>query len=122
MQKIIIEAPIRIKSQANLRQHWRVKSAERKKNLRILKVFMPKSLPPMPVKITLTRVAPRLIDDDNLQFAMKEFRDFVADAFIPGLPMGRADNDKRLHWCYDQRQEGRNNYMLRIILQSLHED
>lgn len=118
--KIIIEAPIRIKSQANLRQHWRYKSLEKQKNLRTLKAFMPpsSSLPTLPVKITLIRIAPRFIDDDNLQFAMKEFRDFIADALIPGLQTGRADNDKRLTWCYDQHQEEPKKYSIKIVIES----
>lgn len=77
------------------------------------------SFPELPVKITLIRIAPRSIDDDNLQFAMKEFRDFIADALIPGLPMGRADGDERLIWKYQQKKDEPKKYAIKIIIESV---
>lgn len=118
-ETITFSAPIRIKSQANLRQHWRKKSCEKQFNLTILKFHTPKSLPKLPVRITLIRISPRFIDDDNLQFAMKEFRDFIADVLIPGLQMGRADNDPRLSWAYDQEKGAPHEYALKIVIESV---
>jgi hypothetical protein len=46
--------------------------------------------------ITLTRIAPRWLDDDNLAGACKAVRDGVADA------IGLDDRDHRLRWAYLQ--------------------
>lgn len=54
-----------------------------------------------PVRVRLTRLAPRLLDDDNLQAALKHVRDGVADA------LGLHDDDPRLHWSYAQQRERR---------------
>lgn len=53
-------------------------------------------LPALPVIVTLTRVAPRALDDDNLAFAFKAIRDGAADA------LGVRDNDPRVSWRYAQ--------------------
>lgn len=58
----------------------------------------------LPAHIKLTRVAPRILDSDNLPVSMKYFRDAIADYFIPGLAPGRADSNERLTWSYDQRK------------------
>lgn len=50
-----------------------------------------------PYLVTLTRVGPRRCDDDNLQVALKSFRDGVADE------LGVDDGDvKRVRWAYAQ--------------------
>ena len=51
----------------------------------------------LPVTITLTRVAPRKLDSDNLERSMEAIRDGIADAF------GVDDGDDRIEWRYDQR-------------------
>ncbi len=48
--------------------------------------------------ITLTRVAPRKLDDDNLRGALKAVRDGVADA------LRVEDNTPLIHWEYKQEQ------------------
>lgn len=53
-----------------------------------------------PVKIvaTITRIAPRKLDSDNLQGAAKACRDAVADA------LGVNDADPRVTWFYAQEK------------------
>lgn len=48
------------------------------------------------LRITLTRYAEKLLDDDGLRRGFKHIRDGVADAF------GIADNDPRLRFEYHQ--------------------
>lgn len=48
------------------------------------------------VTITLTRMGPRELDDDNLAYAFKSIRDEVANW------LGVDDADKRLSWRYAQ--------------------
>lgn len=48
--------------------------------------------------VTLTRIAPRALDDDGWQSAAKPIRDGVADW------LGVKDNDPRFTWNYAQRK------------------
>jgi hypothetical protein len=50
--------------------------------------------PSIPATIVLTRLSPRLLDDDNLHGSLKHCRDALADCIIPGLQAGRADDPK----------------------------
>ena len=52
------------------------------------------------VRILITRIAPRKLDDDNLAYACKAIRDGVA------LAIGIDDGDPRLEWEYDQSRFG----------------
>lgn len=101
--------PVRIVSVANLREHWRVK-AKRTKAHRHAALVVPKSLP-LPSVVTLTRIAPRALDDDNLVHAFKALRDGIADRF------GVADNHPDLTWRYDQRQGGARFYAAEIHIE-----
>lgn len=67
-----------------------------------------------PVKITLTRQAPRSLDDDNLCSAFKWARDCIADLIVPGLAPGRADNTKGLTFSYDQEKSKANGFKIII--------
>lgn len=64
-------------------------------------------LPPLPVVVTLVRVGPRALDDDNLAYAFKALRDGVADA------LGVPDHDPRVTWRYAQEL---GHYAVRIEL------
>ena len=67
----------------------------------------------------MIRIAPRYIDDDNLVYSMKSFRDYIADLLIPGLAMGRADADSRLKFEYGQEKGNIREYALRIEIGEL---
>jgi hypothetical protein len=64
----------------------------------------------LPVDVTITRVAPRRLDDDGLSAAAKSVRDGIADAF--GIP----DNDPRISWRYDQAKGEPKQYATRITI------
>lgn len=64
-----------------------------------------------PATITLTRIAPRALDTDNLSSALKHVRDGVADW------CGTEDNDPLLTWEYSQEQGKPRDYAVRITLQ-----
>ena len=53
---------------------------------------------PLPCVVTLTRMSPRLLDDDNLRQAMKATRDGIADW------LGVDDRSPLIRWEYDQKQ------------------
>ena len=96
-----IYLPIATVSLANMREHWanRARRAKAHRREAYLLTASLKSLP-LPATITLVRVSPRLLDDDNLRGALKSVRDGIADR------LGIDDRDSRVKWEYGQ-QTGR---------------
>lgn len=60
--------------------------------------------------VTFTRIAPRALDDDNLAFAFKSWRDGVAD----GLNIN--DRDPRVTWRYAQERGRPHEYAMTITI------
>lgn len=93
--------PIRTYSEANKKEHWAVK-AKRVKNQRAAVAwawpFRNAFSPLWDLQATLTRIAPRELDGDNLQRSFKAVRDEVAKQ------LGIDDRDKRVTWAYAQRK------------------
>ncbi len=67
-----------------------------------------------PVDITLIRIAPRKLDDDNLQSSLKYIRDYIADILFPGQQAGRADDTDMIIWKYDQEKGNPKEYAIKI--------
>lgn len=112
--------PIRIVSEANLREHWS-KRHKRHKNQKALvhslwNTAIQKDIN-LPAEITLTRIAPRALDPDNLASAFKNFIDIISDLIIPGLAPGRADGDPRMKWKYCQKKGNPKEYALLIEIE-----
>ena len=96
-------------SGANLREHWAVK-ARRVKSQRMVTALMcrtqgrdffrewahMKANTALRLECTLTRVAARKLDDDNLSASFKAVRDQIAEA------AGLDDGDARWTWLYAQ--------------------
>lgn len=104
---ILVTLPIRTVSEANRagRVHWAIK-ARRAKAQRTAAGLLCRvqfgdvrgRLAGVPWTVTLTRIAPRALDSDNLASALKSVRDGVADA------LGIDDRDPRVAWAYAQRR------------------
>jgi hypothetical protein len=94
--------PMKIDSVANLREHWRKRSARAKMQRAWARVLSPPH--ELPCIVTLVRVAPRELDGDNLQYAFKAVRDGVADR------LGIKDNDPRVEWLYGQQKGPAKHY------------
>ena len=62
----------------------------------------------IPCTVTLTRVSPGTLDDDNLQGALKAVRDGVADA------LKVDDADPRVRWQYAQAKCPRGSYRVLV--------
>ena len=86
--------PIRTVSESNTHEHWSDRAKRAKDQRRIVAACIGAALPR--VVITLTRVAPRRMDSDNLEMALKAVRDGVADA------LGMDDGNRRILWQYAQ--------------------
>ena len=86
--------PIRTYSLTNSRVHWRVRSQRAKQQRQAACLVAPKAA--LPCVVTMTRIGPRKLDDDNLQGALKSIRDGIADK------LGVDDSDARIAWRYNQ--------------------
>lgn len=101
---VLITIPIQLPSLANARLHWArraaiVKSQRRAVSYQWAQTGIVRGSLWFPCVVTFTRIAPRALDDDNLQFAFKALRDQLAEEM--GLP---NDRDPRVTWRYDQRK------------------
>ncbi len=70
-------------------------------------------LPPRPWEITLTRIAPRALDGDNLQAALKACRDGVAD-WLAGTYGQGQDRQAGLTWHYAQARGQPHEYAVEV--------
>lgn len=105
-----VTIPIRIESSLNLREHWRTR-ANRNTSHRAAAWMCMKAAGRIKVDratITLTRIAPRELDDDNLAGGFKSVRDGVSDW------LGIDDGDKRLTWVYAQRRGKPHEYAAEV--------
>lgn len=108
----VVTIPIRTVSEANSHQHWRKRQRRAKEHRSAAHLCMRatfgKALP-LPLVITLTRVAPsRGLDSDNLPVSMKHVRDGIADW------LGIDDRDPRVTWLYEQRRGGPREYAVHV--------
>lgn len=112
--------PIKTVSESNVRTHWAKRAARAKAQRLAAALALRDTLtsfreglghrepgtsaePSWSVLVTLVRLAPRMLDDDNLRGALKSVRDGVADA------LGVDDRDPRVEWKYRQMR-GRPKY------------
>lgn len=99
---LTVKLPLATKSLTNVRMHWAAKHRLAKGQRTPVGLVMRTALAAhparLPLEVTLTRIAPRELDDDNLRGALKSVRDGVADA------LGLDDRDSRVVWAYGQRK------------------
>lgn len=109
-----VSIPLRLPSASNLREHWSVRHKRVKAQRAAVTLFLGnRARPALPVIITLTRIAPRSLDGDNAQGAMKATRDAVA------AWLGVDDADPRVRWDYAQRRGGAREYGVEVSVTSL---
>ncbi len=113
MTKVLL--PVRTWSEANLRSHWGKRARRAKKQreaarllVRAARVVLPTS---GPVTITLTRIAPRALDTDNLASGLKAVRDGVADA------LQVDDGSAQIEWRYTQNRGRPGEYAVLVAIQ-----
>ncbi|GAB4240845.1 MAG: hypothetical protein OHK0028_19100 [Deltaproteobacteria bacterium] len=109
--------PVRTWSEANQRGHWgkRARRAKRQREaarllVRAARLALPAS---GPVVITLTRIAPRALDSDNLVSGLKAVRDGVADA------LRVDDGSSRIEWRYAQAKGKPGEYAVRVEIHEM---
>ncbi len=130
MNKIIWELPIKTVSEANSSEHWTKKSQRHRRQQCFVKQLYMKEIQPieLPCIVTMIRLGPRILDDDNLASAFKYIRDEISECLIPekkGIYVrkdgkiikikGRADSDERIKWQYSQEKSAK--YGIRIEIE-----
>lgn len=108
----VVKLPIRLHNPLNgNREHW-TKIAKRRKEERQAAYLAFHNfhicIDPLPLKITLTRIAPRLFDDDNLGAAFKSIRDGIADR------LNIDDGSDKIKFEYQQRKGKVREYAVEI--------
>lgn len=91
-----VTLPVGTVSEANGRDHWRVKARRTKRHRMTARAMCPDA--GLPCTVRLVRLSTRTLDDDNLRGALKAIRDGVADR------LGVDDRDPRVRWEYDQER------------------
>lgn len=115
---IEFEIPVRVMSEANLREHW-AKKHKRSRSQRIHTHYAWTQMlgtrhhvkPKPPCIVTLIRIAPRNLDTDNLARGFKAIRDQIADE------LGVDDGDPIVEWRYDQMRRGRREYAVIVRIE-----
>ncbi len=111
---ITVKFPARLVSEANEREHWRVRQKRAKAHREAAKRALGADIkgPPPPYLITIARIGPKTLDCDNLAGSAKHVRDGVADW------LGIDDGDARLTWKYSQRSAGPGVYACEITIEA----
>lgn len=113
---IVLRMPIKLVSEANAHEHWRVRakraSVQRTAARHALRTEIHAAKLTLPLRVRIVRIAPRSLDSDNAVGAAKHVRDGVADALATiGL---RSDRDPRVVWTVDQESGAAREYAVRI--------
>jgi hypothetical protein len=109
--------PIHTVSESNMAEHWTVKAKRAKKQREAAYLFALQSIgmvclsPNGRLTITLTRIAPRKLDDGNNSVSMKHAQDGLCDA------LGIDDGDEILSWVYAQRRGKAKEYAVEVQIQ-----
>jgi len=97
--KVLLDLPIRTKSEANCFEPWQVKHGRHKDQQRVVTLGLKplRDKISLPCKIMLTRFAPDELDVfDNLPMSFKYIVDAVCAIITGEYRAGKADSDKRI--------------------------
>lgn len=118
---IELTLPVKLVSEANSHTHWRNRQMRAKGHRSTARNVLLTVFPASPMwgevangcslRVTLTRIAPRSLDCDNLAGSGKHVRDGVADA------LGIDDRDPRVKWLYAQRKGKPNEYACHVLIE-----
>lgn len=104
--------PLRLPSLSNLRRWWQVLRFKKQQKVAVYRYMMDamrtQSIPDFPLTVTITRIGPRLLDDDNLAAACKYTRDQIAAL------VGVDDGSPLLTWVYAQVSGGPGKYSVDV--------
>lgn len=113
--KVLVDLPLRTKSEANCFEPWRVKYARHQEQKRAVALALTPAREQirLPCRIMLTRYAPDELDVfDNLPVSFKYIVDAVCSIITGEYRAGKADSDKRITIACDQEKS--KEYGIRI--------
>lgn len=100
---------MRTRSENNMREHHMVRARRRKNQRHCVRAVLGELEAEGPLVVHLARIAPRDLDDDNLQGALKAVRDEVAAC------LGRDDSPRSgIQWTYSQARGAKGQFAVRI--------
>ena len=111
---ISVTLPVRVVSEANSswREHWAHKNRRRKAQHDAVKIGLYNHRAEIKGRetytVTLTRIAPRNLDTDNLARSFKAVRDQIA------TEIGIDDGSARITWIYTQEKGKPKEYSMRV--------
>lgn len=110
--RLAVDVPIRTVSEANSHEHWRYRQTRAKRQrTAVVLMLSGRLMPSLPAVVTMTRLSPRQLDDDNLAGSMKHVRDEVARC------LGIDDRDPRVKWV--TAQDRAKGYAVRVEIESV---
>lgn len=114
-----IYIPVKTVSEANSREHWRVKTNRKRAQQREVSVEWRRAFGqrpiPLPCVVTLTRIAPKALDDDNLRSAFKGIRDCIA------RQIGVDDGSELIRFEYKQIPIRSRKYAISVQVETVEE-
>lgn len=117
--KVILDLPLRTKSEANCFEHWHLRHKRHKAQQALVALALKplKENIKLPCRILLTRFAPKKLDKhDNLPMSFKYIVDAVCSIITGNFASGQADSDERISISYDQIES--QEYGIRIEVAS----
>ena len=108
MRTVKVFIPIKLQS-PNVQEHWTKKHRRNKRHQHAVALVLRQPLNgiKLPAAITLTRVASRHLDYDNMVYSFKAIRDQLAVLLTGVKKMGQGDSDPRITWRYDQERQAK---------------
>lgn len=115
VSRVTVAVPVRTESEPNRRDHFHAKARRVRLQRDAVALCLSRtSVPPLPVAVTLTRIAPRAFDSDNAVASLKAVRDEVAAVY------GVRDDDPRIAWHYGDQEHAASS-SVRIDIRRLEE-
>ena len=119
---IVFDIGVRLVSVANLREHWATRAGRNKRHraaahratayeLASLRSWARMPDTSRPMTITITRIAPRKLDSDNLASSAKAVRDGIAEA------LGIDDGSELVAWLYAQTKRFPREYGCQVRIE-----
>lgn len=103
--KVMLQLPLRTKSEANCFEPWRLKHARHREQQRVIILALRplRDRIKLPCEIKLIRYAPNELDKfDNLPMSFKYIVDAICAVITGNYLAGKADGDKRISITCDQ--------------------
>jgi hypothetical protein len=103
--RVVLDLPLKTKSEANCFEPWQVKHARHKAQQHVVALCLNplRDKIQLPCKIMLTRFAPDELDTfDNLPMSFKYIVDAICAIITGNYIAGKADSDKRISIACDQ--------------------